>query len=419
MSKKAEAAEASPGKSRGDLLAELKKAREELIALQAGAPVLPQLRVDDDTPEMLALELVKQGGRLLAASPEARTLENVTRYSDEANQDVFLKGHAGDDLRSGRISRGRDNVDRAALTCAFSPQPSVLERMAESGELRSRGFFARWLYGLPPSQVGYRQVSPPPPAVPHVVRERYRELLTNLWRTDAPPPDVAKSHELTFDATAAAELNAFLVWVEAQLRPEGELRELAAWGNKLGGLCLRLCGVLHAADGAAVPCEVWRSTPISAGVVRRAVRICREYAVPHALATFDLMGVSERVVGARRLLKWIAGRENPAADFSKKQAFDSCRRSFNDTASDMDPALELLEEHFVIRPKGREQRSGPGRKPSPVYEVNPLVAQMRPQPPNTPNPPNGGTVPPGSHSADLADCAADVSDSPDCDEFLP
>ena len=33
--------------------------------------------MDDDTPEMLALELVKQRGRLLAASPEARTLENI------------------------------------------------------------------------------------------------------------------------------------------------------------------------------------------------------------------------------------------------------------------------------------------------------------------------------------------------------
>ena len=83
---------------------------------QIAVPVRPILRVDDDTPEKLALELCQQQGRLLAASPEAKTLENIVR-DKKANYDVFLKGHAGDDMRSGRITRGRDECDKPALTC--------------------------------------------------------------------------------------------------------------------------------------------------------------------------------------------------------------------------------------------------------------------------------------------------------------
>ena len=42
------------------------------------------------------------------------------------------------------------------------------------------------------------------------------------------------------------------------------------------------------------------------------MRLCREYAVPHALAVFDLMGASETVVHARAVLKWVRNRAQPS-----------------------------------------------------------------------------------------------------------
>ena len=43
------------------------------------------------------------------------------------------------------------------------------------------------------------------------------------------------------------------------------------------------------------------------------------------------------------------------------------------TMPDLRPALDLLVEHGYVREAPGAARSGPGRKPSPVYQVNPLA----------------------------------------------
>lgn len=330
----------------------------------------PPLRVDDDTPEMLALELVKQNGRLLAASPEARTLENIDRYSDSPNLNVFLKGHAGDDLRSGRVGRGRDAVDRPALTCVYSPQPCVIDGLGETPEMRGRGFLARWFYSLPKSAVGYRKVRGA--AIPAAVRAEYETTLTLSWVTGYADPEEQTPHELVFAPDAAAECESFEGWKEGQLRPGGLLHGCSGWGNKLGELCVRLCGLFQVADGVRAG-DRWMSAPISVDVVRRAARLCQEYAVPHARAAFARMGDTTAVVRAKVLLRWLARRDGPTADFSKRDAFNGCRGTF-DTADDLQPALDQLERHYLIRPKpAPTKRRGPGRPASQVYEVNPAA----------------------------------------------
>src|SRR5207249_2155549 len=115
---------------REQLRAELTKAREELAA--AAVPPLPLFYSEDDTPESLKLELVRQGGRMMVATTEAKCLENVTLYSERPNFDVYLKGHAGDEINSGRITRGRDAVTDPALSCLLSPQPAVARGLAEN-----------------------------------------------------------------------------------------------------------------------------------------------------------------------------------------------------------------------------------------------------------------------------------------------
>jgi putative DNA primase/helicase len=351
---------------RDKLKEDLRVAQEELRAIDV--PAMPLLRVDDDTPEMMALELVKQHGRLLAASPEARTLENMDSYSDKPNIDVFLKAHAGDDLRSGRISRGRDSVTRPALTCVFSPQPYVLEMLGEMYELRGRGWLARWLYGLPRSAVGFRKVRAK--AVPGEVRAAYESGLLGMWRVEYFDVIEETPVDLTLSAEASAELEAFEVWKEILLRPGGELSSCGGWGNKLGGLCVRVAGILHVADGILAG-DAWKVTPIRAEVIRRAVEFCKSYAIPHALAAFDLMGSTDTMIGARAVLKWISKRPDPTAEFSKRDAFNGCRGTF-DGVDDLQPCLDLLERHYLIRPEPHPTpRSGAGRHPSPVYQVNP------------------------------------------------
>jgi replicative DNA helicase len=88
---------------------------------------------------------------------------------------VYLKGHAGDLLKVDRRGRPPEYVDRPCLTIGLAVQPVVLRGLAARPGFGGRGLLARFLYSLPESLVGRRQVGPPP--VPAAVAGRYtREL---------------------------------------------------------------------------------------------------------------------------------------------------------------------------------------------------------------------------------------------------
>src|SRR5262249_17874119 len=143
-------------------------------------PAEPVLVIDDDTPESVARSLAEQGGRLLQAAPEGTPIEIAKgRYSDKPNFDVYLKGHASDALRTGRIGRKREIVLRPALSVALAVQPNVIEGLAEVATMGTRGYLARWLYGLPVSRVGGRKIAANP--VPCDVRSEYTANMIAAW----------------------------------------------------------------------------------------------------------------------------------------------------------------------------------------------------------------------------------------------
>src|SRR5262249_49288292 len=103
-------------------------------------PDKPQLFCDDVTAEYLATLLAHQGGRMLLASAEGTALEGAKgRYAETANFDVFLKGHTGDPLRVGRVSRAVDIVELPALSVALAVQPDVIRGLADHASMRGRG----------------------------------------------------------------------------------------------------------------------------------------------------------------------------------------------------------------------------------------------------------------------------------------
>jgi hypothetical protein len=98
------AAKVDRGADADRLRQEAKRLAKELAEYHI--PDEPQLFCDDVTPEKLTQLIVRQGGRMLLASAEGTVFEIAKgRYSEGANFDVFLKGHAGDPLRTGRVGR--------------------------------------------------------------------------------------------------------------------------------------------------------------------------------------------------------------------------------------------------------------------------------------------------------------------------
>jgi hypothetical protein len=201
-------------------------------------PAKPQLYCDDETPESLTKFLAEQGGRMLQASAEGTAFEIAKgRYSEQgkANYDVYLKGHSGDILRTGRVSRGRDCVDLPALRVALAVQPDVIRGLADHAGMRGRGFLARWLYSMPVSLVGRRKVKPAP--VPKQVNDGFHKTVVSLWRSPGAAGEPARpaAHWLEFSPEADRLLEGFERWLEPQLAPGQELSHPAGRAQKLGG----------------------------------------------------------------------------------------------------------------------------------------------------------------------------------------
>src|SRR6185312_2641856 len=128
---------------------------------------------DDITPEALGRLMAAHGERMAVFSAEGGIFETMAgRYSNGTpNLDVFLKGHAADLLRIDRRNGPLVVMDSPTLTMGLAVQPDVLRALASKPGFRGRGLLARWMYGMPASRVGYRQVSGPP--VPTNVSEAY------------------------------------------------------------------------------------------------------------------------------------------------------------------------------------------------------------------------------------------------------
>jgi hypothetical protein len=262
-------------------------------------PEPPQFVCDDVTPEELGRLLARQGGRMLQAAAEGTAFEIAKgRYSETANFDVYLKGHAGDALRVHRVSRAPDIVPNPALSVALAVQPDVLRGLAEQVTMRGRGFLARWLYSVPRSRVGSRKVAPP--AVAEDVARDYRDNMVALWKTTGAVDGHHKPtpHLLVFSPEADRLMREFEGWLEPQLAEGEDLSFLAGWASKLAGAAARLAGILHVATHAHTD---QATKPISGDTAAAAIRLARDYFLPHAQAALSMMGANPKLDTARRV----------------------------------------------------------------------------------------------------------------------
>ena len=146
---------------------------------ETGVPCLPKLLADDCTPETLSTRLREQDGRIAVLSPEGDIFDLLAgRYSARGvgNFGVFLKGHAGDDLRVDRIGRS-EYVKQPALTVGLAVQPDVIRGLAQKPGFRGRGLPGRFLYAMPANFLGRRDTNPPP--VPEDVRHAYHQCIAS------------------------------------------------------------------------------------------------------------------------------------------------------------------------------------------------------------------------------------------------
>ena len=320
-------------------------------------PVLPRLIVDDATSEKIGMMLAAQSGRIASMSPEGGVFDLMAGLYSKSGIpqfDVYLKGHSGDELVTDRVSREPVRVKRPALTCAYTIQRSVIENLMVNKAFRGRGLLARFLYAIPPSWIGHREIATTP--VSESVRQAYENTVQQLSELDC-------QRELPLTAEASRVFRDWEAEIEAMLADGGQMEAMRDWGAKLAGATLRMATVMHSVEHGA-------DGSIDQPIIASAIEIAR-YLIPHADAVLRMMDLKEDAgdENARYVLRWIERHKHQA--FTKRDAQQHGKRRFP-TADDIDSALTELQRRGYIRSRPVE-KTRRGRPPSPMYDVNPAI----------------------------------------------
>jgi hypothetical protein len=350
------------------------------------APVAPRLLMDDTTPEKLAAMMADHHGRMGVLSAEGGIFQTIGgRYSDRQadSLDLFLKAHAGDDMPIDRIGRDTKALRAPALTIGVAVQPHVLSGIAAQPGFRGTGLLARYIYGVPESTVGRREIAPSP--VPAWIKERYAGLITRALRLPIDGTPVA------LDVRAAAVFQSFERRLEPRLGPDGDLEHIADWGSKLAGLVARLAGLFHVVVCVGLGLRPW-DQEVEQETVERAIRIAETFLIPHAKTAFAVMGADPALDEARHVLRVVRTWEDPT--LTRRDLHQRLRARFP-KPEHLDRPLAILVEHGFVRPMPAADPR-PGRKASPTYEINPLLHTHNTR--NTQNPPPPGSSEDSVHS---------------------
>jgi len=348
--------------------AEVARLTEEHAALTV--PAEPRFIADDCTPERLVGLLVEQGGRIAVLSPEGGVFEQMAgRYSEKgANLDVYLKGHAGDDLRIDRVSRPTEYVPAPALTLGLAIQPDVLRSLRDQPGFRGRGLIGRFLFSLPRNTVGSRDVDAP--SMPHEAATLYDRRMMELVAM-APAEDAegcSTEHVLRLAEEARVSLRDFSRKLEPQLGPGGALEHIGDWAGKLAGAVGRIAGLLHlAGDGDPL------RDPIGADTMSRAITL-GSYLLEHARAAFDELGGTPALRAARAIYELLARSPEPQGGWTSRDVHQQLRgRSEFAQADALGPGFTVLEDQGWIR---RQERRTGGR-PTVGLKLHPLLRHSK------------------------------------------
>lgn len=349
-----DAGKATDAESRKAIEAEIQREQTEM------PPELrsPRLFTGDCTAERLQQLLVEHGERMAVLSDEAGIfLIMAGVYSGGiASLDVFLQGQAGTAMRVDRAGRCA-HVDKPALSMGLAIQPGILADVAGNRRNRDSGILARFLYAMPESNVGRRDVRLHRP-VPPEVRDEYERRLHALlegWMGEASKPAL-----LTLTDEAREAWLDLADEIESQQGEGGLYESISDWTSKLPGAVARVAAVLALAEFGLEVREVPRSS------MDRAVALAWKL-VPHAQAAFSLLGADGVDADAAAVLKWI--QAGGRAEFTRRECQKAMEGRFRNVER-LKKTMERLEAQDVVRELKRTNKGAP---PTTYYRVNPKV----------------------------------------------
>ena len=350
---KLDAAKADTGELRQRIQIEVERELSEMPA----ELFAPRLFTSDVTGERLQQLLFEQDERMAVLTDEAGIFQIMGgQYSGgSASLDVFLQGHAGTSLRVDRAGR-LAHIDRPALSFGMALQPGILQDVAKSRRFRDSGLLARYLYAIPSSNVGLRDVRARW-SIPGSVKDAWYQNINTLL-ADVPRP-IGTPRALSFSLEAREVWLQLSEHVERNQGPGSKWEHMSDWTAKLPGATARIATLLELAINGV------SASNVSVDSAERAVKLAYLLA-EHAEAAFRLMGAADVESDALVLLGWI--QKNRFCEFTRREAQKGLESRFR-TVPRLLAAVGQLQDWFVL--SNERKRASEGGRPSVYYAVNP------------------------------------------------
>ncbi|WP_131111289.1 DUF3987 domain-containing protein [Sulfuricystis thermophila] len=333
---------------------EIRRTREEMPdELKA-----PRIFTTNATPERCESLLAEQGGKIGILSDESDTFLNLSGAlrGGVASLDVVLKGHAGSAIRVDR--QGREaHLDRPCLSMGLIVQPESFAELAAGRRLRATGVLARYLYAIPKSNIGLRDVRQRCP-IPQRVADDYQDAVLRLL--DGYEERGREPRILPFTAAALEPWLSFAEGVERHQGEGGRYEAISDWTSKLPGHAARLAALFQIAE------EGLDAVEIGIEAVNRALDLCR-LLVPHAEAAFAMLGSDDTDIDALAVLRWIKAGNRQY--FTRREAQRAMHGRFSKVER-LERALAHLRDLYVI---SGEKKAATGGRASAYYLVNPKL----------------------------------------------
>jgi len=349
-----------------------KKRIEEAMEAGRAAPQMPEAATDPGkfiAPRLyISSATIERVGELLQARPQGALLlmdelaalfMNMSRYSGGEDNQFWLEAWNGSSSIIERMNRSLQ-IDHLLVGVVGGVQPDKLARSFEGDQ---DGMYARFLFAWPPVPAFRPLTDDATEADPDI-----QNVISRLDRLAEVADGNLVKRSIPLSAEARAEFEELRKWAYREREAlDGRERD---WVAKAEAHVLRLSGTLCLLDWASKT-DTDPPTTIALDYMRAAIRLVREYFWPHARAALRQIGLSDRHVNARRVLRWIRAHRRPGQDISR----EDIRRDALGQKLDAEWTSELLAaiaRAGWVREKRVDNHQGAGR---PVYrwEANPAL----------------------------------------------
>jgi hypothetical protein len=318
---------------------------------------VPRLAVNDCTVERLAPLLeARPRGVTYIADELSRLFQNLERYSGGSDRSFWLESWDGNSFVVERLGRPPVILPHLLVGVVGGFQPDLL---ASSFSGDSDGIYARFLYAWP-TEAPFRELTDDADETdPEIINAFGR-----LAKLEADDDEAFAPRNVPLSVDAREVFGAFAQFAHKERQSlEGRAREYWSKGT---AHVLRLSGTLCFLEWA------WTGGPepqtIEARHVERAVLLWRAYFWPHGRAALRLVGLSDKHVNARTVLRWL--RAHGKATTSREEVRREALAQRLD-AGETQALLDMLVRAGWLR-EAPSTATGPGRRAR-RWDVNPRL----------------------------------------------